>query len=80
MAKDYHYAPCDEKDVPGNVRFGESPRHPNGIVTVEYGGFGRSAPDEGDPYKRVIDRSVGGGTTYYRRVEGRPRLRMGGPP
>lgn len=52
------YIPIAFGSVPGNVRF-DVPRHCQGqIVEVAYGGFSRAEHCEGDPYKRVIDRST----------------------
>ncbi len=80
MTTKHHYEPCREKDVPGNVRFDVPERLAGGMVEVAYGGFGRAAHDEGDPYKRVTDHAAHGAVTYYRLADGPPRLRMGCPP
>lgn len=68
MSKKYRYEPCSERDIPAGVRF-DVPRHLQGqMVEIAYGGFDRAGHEAGDPYKRVTDRGLGGGTTYYRLV------------
>lgn len=67
---DTKYIKCRESDVPDNVRFDTPRRHQGQIIEIQYGGFSRYEHDEGDPYKRVIDHSVGGSKTYYRRERG----------
>lgn len=62
----YTYVPCDPTTIPAGVRFDVPARCDGQMVEIAYGGFDRAAHDRGDPYKRVHDRSVGGGTTYYR--------------
>lgn len=62
------YVVCHESDIPSGVTF-DVPRHLQGqIVEIAYGDFGRDGGANGDPYKRVTDRSTGR-VTYYRRVE-----------
>jgi hypothetical protein len=67
MAK-YKYVPCNESEVPGNVRF-TVPRYLQGqIVEIAYGNFGRHEGCPGDPYKCITDhgdRSV----QYYKLVK-----------
>jgi len=65
----YKYIPCNESDIPPNVRFDVPPRNQGQAVEVAYGDIGRGGPnDVGDPWKRVTDRSLGGGSDYFRRV------------
>lgn len=52
-----NYIPCREIDVPEGVRFDVPRRHQGQIVEVAYGGWGRGEHDEGDEYRRVIDKS-----------------------
>lgn len=61
----HNYMPCDERDVPSNVRFDCPARCQGQIVLVEYGGFGSSCMDVGDPYKRVKDQSEGWAAWRY---------------
>lgn len=52
------YIPCEENEVPGNVRF-DCPRSMQGqMVEVEYGGHSRYEHGAGDPWKRITDRSA----------------------
>lgn len=63
------YEPIPADSIPAKVRFDVPRRNQGQIVEVAYGGFSRYAHDEGDEYKRVVDRSVGvGRVTYYRRA------------
>jgi len=69
------YVRCNESDVPERVRF-DVPRANQGqIVEIAYGGFGRYEHDVGDPYKRVIDRSIGPDAAIYYRWVPVPRRR-----
>lgn len=60
------YVRISESAVPEGVRFDCPRRNEGQMVLVEYGGFARREHDEGDEFKRVIDRSLGGKTTYFR--------------
>jgi hypothetical protein len=61
------YVVCDASDIPAGVRFDVPRRLQGQTVEVAYGGFDRAEHDDGDPYKRVTDRSIGPkATTYYR--------------
>ncbi len=61
------YTKIEESQVPAGVRF-DVPRHNQGqIVEVAYGGFDRSEHGNGDPYKRVTDRSDRS-VAFYKRV------------
>ncbi len=63
------YIKIDMSEVPSGVRF-DVPRHNQGqIVEIAYGGFDRAEHGNGDPYKRVRDRSDGSIVYYRRRVE-----------
>lgn len=66
------YVPCTLADIPAEVRF-DVPGHNQGqIVEVAYGTFSVGEAGVGDPYQRVIDRSLGQDdptrVSYYRRV------------
>lgn len=69
MRARHDYVPCAAQDVPGDVRFDVPARHQGQIVEVAYGGYGRHAHDEGDLYKRIVDRSAYGAAEYYRLVK-----------
>lgn len=62
------YVTCDERDVPGTVRFDVPGRNQGQTVEVAYGGWDRGEHDRGDPYRRTIDRSVGPTPVYARWV------------
>ena len=64
----YKYIECASSVVPASIRFDVPRRHDGQIVEIAYGGFDRAAHDEGDPYKRVTDRSDGS-VRYYRRED-----------
>lgn len=66
--KSFRYEPCNLSDIPDGVRFDVPRRNQGQIIEVAYGDFGRSPNDNGDPWKRVVDRSDGS-VQYYRRVE-----------
>mgnify|MGYP001578250302 CR=1 FL=1 len=59
------YQQVQKHEVPNAVRFDVPLRNQGQIIEIAYGGFGRAEHDDGDPYKRVHDRSDGT-ITYYR--------------
>ena len=60
------YVECDIYDIPDGVRF-DIPRHLQGqMVTISYGGFGRSEHGRGDPYMSRHDASSGEFQLYRR--------------
>lgn len=59
------YIEISASRIPGNVRFDVPRRNQGQHVEVAFGGFGRYEHDDGDQYKRIVDRSTGR-TTYYR--------------
>ena len=60
------YTECSERDVPAGVRFDTPRRHQGQAVEVQYGGFERAEHDSGAPWKRIVERALGGKATYYR--------------
>lgn len=61
------YIECNERDIHQGARFDVPMRNQGQHIEVAYGGFGRYENDEGAPFKRVTDRSVGTGqVTFYR--------------
>lgn len=63
------YIRCEKRDIPTGVRFDVPRRNQGQAVEVAYGTFGRYEASNGDPYKRVLDRSIGpDAVTYYRLV------------
>jgi hypothetical protein len=62
------YTPCSATDIPEGVRFDIPRRNQGQTIEVAYGGFSRAGHDEGDDYRRTLDRSTGE-TTYARLVE-----------
>lgn len=66
-ARSKTYVQCQQADIPAGVRFHVPQRHQGQSIEVAYGGFDRAEHDEGDPYMRVLDRSIGPqAITYYR--------------
>lgn len=64
------YVEVRESELPPGVRFDTPPQNQGQVIEVSYGGFARHCHCDGDPYKRVHDRSVGPrGVTYYRLVQ-----------
>lgn len=63
------YEECSVRAIPDGVRFDVTRRNDGQIVEIAYGGFGAAEHGRGDPWMRIIDRSVGPGATYYRRVD-----------
>ena len=75
MSTDHQYIECKETDIPRNVRFDTAERDQGQMVEVAYGTFGHGEAGPGDPYKRIVDRSVAGafatvghGVTFYKKV------------
>lgn len=64
--REYVYVPCAEASIPEGVGFDVPQRFAGQMVERAFGGFGRACMDIGDPWLRVTDRGVGGGTAYYR--------------
>lgn len=67
----YIYDECSEQDIPTTVRFDTPGRNQGQFVEVQYGGWSRFMHDVGDPYKRVIDHSVGPGSIRWYRRQGK---------
>lgn len=67
MTTNYVYTRCAVTAIPTGVRF-DVPRASQGqIVEVAFGGFDRCEHDDGAPYMRRHDRSMGSaGVEYYR--------------
>ena len=63
------YVLIDESQVPEGVLFATDLAFQGRMIEHAYGEPGRRTPGPGDLYKRVTDRSTGGGTRYYRRVD-----------
>ncbi len=51
------YVRISESQIPEGVRFDVTGPNQGQIVEVAYGGFGRAEHGQGDPYKRVTDKS-----------------------
>ncbi len=61
------YIRISESQIPEGVRFDVPGPNQGQIVEVAYGGFGRAEHGDGDPYKRVTDRSDRS-VEYYKRA------------
>jgi len=61
------YQPISRAEVPLDVRFDVPRQHQGQMVEVAFGGFDRGEHGDGDPYKRIVDRSARE-TTFYRLV------------
>lgn len=61
------YIPCTASEVPRDVRWIVPRRHQGQVVEIAYGTWDGDA-DEGDPFRRVRDRS-GGPVRYYIRAD-----------
>lgn len=59
------YVQCDERQIPGDVRFDVPRRHQGQTVEIAYGGNSRYEHDEGAPFKRVTD-AAAGKVAYYK--------------
>jgi hypothetical protein len=63
------YKRITSDQLPKGVRFDVPPQNQGQAIEVAYGGFARSEHCDGDPYRRVTDRSIGNGVvTYYKMV------------
>lgn len=61
----HRYVKISKSQVPAGVRF-DTPRWNAGqIIEVQYGTHSRYEAGDGDPWKRVIDHSVGGAEEYF---------------
>lgn len=60
------YVPCSLAAIPADVTFHVPGANGGQIVEYAYGAIGRSEHDEGDPWMRVVDRSVSPEPRYYR--------------
>lgn len=72
MATKYRYVRTTADKIPEGVRF-DTPRQNQGqIVEVQYGTHSRYEAGPGDPWKKVVDRSLGigelGRVEYFRLV------------
>ena len=60
------YIECRYVTIPADVRFDTPTRNQGQMIEVSYGGFCRSEHDDGDIYKRVVDRTnPHAAPTYY---------------
>jgi hypothetical protein len=62
----YTYTKIRPEEVPNGVRFDVTLHRQGQMVEIAYGGYGRAEHDDGDPYRRIHDRSDGT-VTYWRR-------------
>jgi hypothetical protein len=63
------YKRITSDQLPKGLRFDVPKQNQGQAIEIAYGGFSRGEHSDGDPYRRVTDRSIGpAAVTYYKMV------------